>query len=360
MFRAHQAASRRLSLTNGPLVGATVLHAAARPPRLLLTAHAFAADAASWPILIDDLATAYRQLSQGQTLDLPAPTSSFRSWVAAAGARSNGSATAIEHTFWNDLHAAIEAQDPAPIFDASAGQSAANRAMPRPMQVELDEARTAALRSEIPALHRAQIDEVLVAAIAGALCRWAGRPELWITLESASRRVELPGVDLTRTLGGCSALLPVLVHDHSDAIERLSDIKSSLRRIPSGGLHHARHASHASGAAPRITLRYLGTQPGSPGSPGSIAATLLDADLSAAPLVVSCALQGDRLVLALRHRAPSPVETDLRRLADALLAELACSIDRLRAQAPHALRPDDFAHVELDSSEVDDLFEDLA
>lgn len=50
--------------------------------------------------------------------------------------------------------------------------------------------------------------------------------------------------------------------------------------------------------------------------------------------------------------------------ADALLAQLAAELRRLTSvladSAPRTPRPDDFAHVQLDSQELDDLFGDLS
>ncbi len=355
---AHAAARRRLSLAHGPLIAATLLAGAGPRARLLVTAHAFAVDAASWPIVLDDLATAYRQLAAGAPPALPAPTSSLRAWLAAG--------------------------------DHTTTRVAAPR-LPRAVHVALDPASTTALRSELPAQHRAQADEVLIAALAAALVRWAGPGALWLELESVTRRVERTGIDLTRMVGGCTVPRAI-------PIAAAASAASTADRAAPAASHATadRAAAHATAvrAADRATIRAdqgasatVAIDPGArllaikealrapastPGAPPRVrlrdlgdldAGTVFhasDAELvgaTGAELVVSCAVRAGRLTLAVQHTT-LPLDAT-QRLAAELLAELPPAIDRLRAHAPQAA-PADFSHVDLDASEVDDLFEDLA
>ena len=73
-----------LNLDRGPLVRAALLRGADdQPDRLLIAIHHLAVDAVSWLILLEDLQTAYRQLSRREQVELPPKTTSFKRWAEA-------------------------------------------------------------------------------------------------------------------------------------------------------------------------------------------------------------------------------------------------------------------------------------
>jgi len=49
-------------------------------PNRLLVIHHLAVDGVSWRILLEDLQQAYQQLSQGEAVQLPLKTTSFKQW----------------------------------------------------------------------------------------------------------------------------------------------------------------------------------------------------------------------------------------------------------------------------------------
>ncbi len=68
-------------LSQGTLVKAALFKlGAGNPSRLLIVIHHLAVDAISWRILLEDLETAYRQLSRGESIELPPKTTSFKYW----------------------------------------------------------------------------------------------------------------------------------------------------------------------------------------------------------------------------------------------------------------------------------------
>jgi hypothetical protein len=76
------------------------------------------------------------------------------------------------------------------------------------------------------------------------------------------------------------------------------------------------------------------------------------------PLVVTGAIRRGRLAITLDHepRAAAYAGELLARLVD----ELGRIVRELAATTPRSLRPDDFAHVQLDAAELQDLLEDLS
>lgn len=75
------------------------------------------------------------------------------------------------------------------------------------------------------------------------------------------------------------------------------------------------------------------------------------------PLVVTCAIRRGRLAITLDHQPPATYASELlARLVD----ELGRIARELAATTPRSLRPDDFAHVQIDAAELQDLLEDLS
>jgi hypothetical protein len=74
------------------------------------------------------------------------------------------------------------------------------------------------------------------------------------------------------------------------------------------------------------------------------------------PLIITAALRGDHLVLAIDAADRAPAST----LLVALASELTRVLRALADAAPRAPRPTDFAHVDLDAGELADLLEDLS
>src|SRR5205085_4851247 len=81
-LEAHAAATQAsLNLSAGPLLRVVLFDlGAGRAARLLLVMHHLVIDGVSWRILLEDLQTAFAQVRNGQSIELPARTSSFKRW----------------------------------------------------------------------------------------------------------------------------------------------------------------------------------------------------------------------------------------------------------------------------------------
>ena len=96
-----------LCLHSGPLMRVVWLDLGpGRAGRLLVVIHHLAVDAVSWPILLEDLETAYRQAGRGEALRLPAKTTSFQTWAERLGAHAQSEAVDQELGYWRSVPAA--------------------------------------------------------------------------------------------------------------------------------------------------------------------------------------------------------------------------------------------------------------
>ncbi|MCP4655915.1 MAG: amino acid adenylation domain-containing protein, partial [bacterium] len=90
-----------LDLGRGPLLRVACFDfGVGEPERLLLAIHHLAVDGVSWRILLDDLQSAYRQLEEGEALELPPKTTSFKRWAERLVEHARSEALRDEEARW--------------------------------------------------------------------------------------------------------------------------------------------------------------------------------------------------------------------------------------------------------------------
>ncbi|MGX1267632.1 amino acid adenylation domain-containing protein [Streptomyces phaeoluteigriseus] len=240
--------------------------------QLVLAAHHVVIDGVSWRVLMEDLATAWRQLTSGAPIELPPEGTSFRRWTQL-----------LERTAFDTDRAYF--QRPLPGADGPVGRrrlSAADTvARERLRTVSVGAGTTAALLGETPAKFHAGVNDVLLTALAVTLARWRrdlGQDQTFahIELEGHGREgrfvADTAGFepDLSRTVGWFTTLFPVTVDpgaardltapDYLAAA--LKAVKEDLARVPGNGVSYGA-LRHLSGTrfdtpAPQVLFNYLG------------------------------------------------------------------------------------------------------
>jgi amino acid adenylation domain-containing protein/non-ribosomal peptide synthase protein (TIGR01720 family) len=223
-----------LNLSDGPLLRAALFQSGGdRPGRLLLIIHHLAVDGVSWRILLEDLLTAYQQVSRGEMIRLPPKTTSFRYWAQRLQAYAQTEALSTEVDYWLDL--AEKHLPPLPIDNSTGANTVASAAN---ITVSLDAAATLALLQEVPKAYNTQMNDVLLAALGLAMHEWTGQSELRLNLEGHGREDLFEDVDLSRTVGWFTTLFPVEIDLGNATSPRaaLKRIKEQLRGIPNKGI----------------------------------------------------------------------------------------------------------------------------
>ena len=88
-----------LDLATGPILRTALLQLGSES-RLLIVIHHLAVDGVSWRVLLDDLQTAYAQLSEGEPVSLPAKTTSFKEYAARLARFATSPRLAAEAEYW--------------------------------------------------------------------------------------------------------------------------------------------------------------------------------------------------------------------------------------------------------------------
>jgi len=247
-----------LNLQDGPIIRVALFDGAnATSSYLLIVVHHLAVDTVSWSVLLEDLELAYRQLS------LPPKTTSFKTWTRQLAEFAQSSTIEQEIDYWTSRLARPITKLP---VDYSGPNTVATR---RTISIALTPSETRAVLQDLPAKHRTQINEVLLAAIARTFTAWMGSPSFLIDLEGHGREQVIEGVDLTRTVGWFTAIFPVLLETGKSTtpLEVLRAVKEQLRAVPNRGigyglLRYLSGRSNRLSSLPQAEVRfnYLGQQ----------------------------------------------------------------------------------------------------
>ncbi|WP_405461332.1 amino acid adenylation domain-containing protein [Streptomyces sp. NBC_00101] len=404
---AGEAARGRLNPAGGRVVEAVWCDAGPRARgRLLLVVHHLAVDAVSWRILTDDLATAWRAVTEraaaggrsdgsaGPGARLPAVATSYRQWAHLLASQAHSTAREAELPLWEATSLTPDPQlghRPLDPRTDTAGRT-------RTLVTRLPASRTAPLLTTVPAAFHAGVDDVLLTGLALAVSSWrAARADgsgstptaVLVDREGHGREQIDDRVDLSRTVGWFTTLYPVRVDagpldprdpGHFDAarVERaLKRVKEQLRAVPDHGigygmlrrLNPATRARLAAAPDPQIGFNYLGRYADAGGGgEGADWDVLLDAGGPRAQdpgmpvhhvLDINAHTEDgtDGPTLVTRWTWPADLlgETDVQALSEAFGRAL-------RALSDHAARPEaggwtpsDLPLVSLDQAQIDRL-----
>lgn len=240
--------------------------------QLVLVAHHVVIDGVSWRVLMEDLLTAWRQITSGTPIELPPVGTSFRRWTQLL---ERAAFDADSSYYRRDLPGEDEQIGRRPLSEAD------TVATERLHTVSAAPDVTAALLGEIPAKFHAGVNDVLLTALAVALARWRrdlGQAQTFahIELEGHGREGQFVAgsagfePELSRTVGWFTTLFPVTVDPGATAdftapeylTAALKAVKEDLADVPDNGVSYGalRHLARSEFDAPppQVLFNYLG------------------------------------------------------------------------------------------------------
>ncbi len=222
------AAQRSLDLKQGPLIRALLVNMADQSQRLLLIVHHLVIDGVSWRILVEDLETAYFQAKNHETIVLSEATTDYSLWTRRL--QQYAQEHPEEFAYWPNL---VDIPIALPCDFLQGVNTACHHTK---ITVKLDRTQTQALLKDAPAAYRTQVNDLLLTALASALCQWSGHEKILVDLEGHGREDLFPDNDLSRTIGWFTSLFPVIFDPAGNLTRRIKHIKESLWQIPNKGL----------------------------------------------------------------------------------------------------------------------------
>ncbi len=357
---------RSLDLEHGPLLRALLVDGPQGQQRLLIAIHHLVVDGVSWRVLLEDLQNVYRQLSEGQSVSLPAKTSALRDWAARLQAYAGSESLREELSVWQDRLAGPDAALPV----AHPHGSRRNRDADT-VSVRLDAEHTRQLLQQAPSAYRTQVNDLLLTALARVLCRWTGHASALIQLEGHGRESLFDDIDLTRSVGWFTSAYPLRLTPHVGQGDSIKAIKEQLRAVPHKGLGYgvlryladdACKQSMAALPSAQITFNYLGQFDQSFGADALFHPLDESAGLAHDPdaplpneLSVDSQVYGGELVLRWTFSRERHDQQTIRDLAQAYLAELHNLVAHCLEDNAGGLTPSDFPLARLTQPQLDAL-----
>ncbi|NHC52712.1 non-ribosomal peptide synthetase [Pseudomonas sp. AU8050] len=357
---------RSLDLAQGPLLRALLVDGPQGQQRLLIAIHHLVVDGVSWRVLLEDLQNVYHQLSEGQSVSLPAKTSALRDWAARLQAYAHSESLREELSLWQALLAG-----PAVTLPVQRPHGTLRNCDADTVSVRLDAERTRQLLQQAPSAYRTQVNDLLLTALARVLCRWSGQASALIQLEGHGRETLFDDIDLTRSVGWFTSAYPLRLTPQAEQGDSIKAIKEQLRGVPHKGLGYGvlRYLaddlckqSMAALPSAQITFNYLGQFDQSFGAdalfhPLEETAGLahdLDAPLPN-ELSIDSQVYGGELVLRWTFSRERHDQQVIRDLAEAYLAELHSLIAHCLQDDAGGLTPSDFPLARLTQVQLDAL-----
>jgi amino acid adenylation domain-containing protein/non-ribosomal peptide synthase protein (TIGR01720 family) len=360
-----------LDLASGTLLKVVLMDfGAGLRARVLIVAHHLVVDGVSWRILLEDLQTAYEQLSAGKAVELPGKTSSFQLWAQRLNQYADGEDARRELAYWvGGERRKVGRLRP----DKPEGIN--NVASARNVTVGLTLEETQALLRDVPAVYRTQINDALLTALAQVYAGRTGTPALLVGLEGHGRESLFEDIDLSRTVGWFTSYFPLYLNleNASAPGDALKSVKEQLRNMPNRGIGWGilRYLNKDEAIVTQlrelpsadISFNYLGQldqvipeksffgvaseSAGATRSPRGMRSHLID---------INAHVAGGRLWLSwvysenIHHR--STIET----LANAYVDALRLLIEHCRSAEAGGYTPTDFPLARLSQAKLDQLF----
>ncbi|KEO82567.1 non-ribosomal peptide synthetase [Tumebacillus flagellatus] len=361
-------AQASLSLEDGRLLHAVLFNRGPEQPGLLLLViHHLVVDGVSWRILLEDLQLSYQQLQAGQPVQLPAKTTSFQYWAQRLAAHAKTEEVRSELAYWQHRPAA------APVLPRDLERGPNTEGSTQTVTVSLSDEETSALLHRSLRTYRAQINELLLTALAKSLSDWTGQSASLIELEGHGREDLFDDVDLTRTVGWFTSVFPVQLdlREASTLIQAIQAVKEQLRAIPKRGIGYGLLRCLQEEDSVRrelqqlpvaeVTFNYLGQFDDADGSSALRISPRSSGPMRSATGIRSSLLNFDGSLLNNRLQFEITYSTNLHHhetmewLANRFLAHLRDIISTSETPGVCALTPSDFPLADLTQAKVDSL-----
>ncbi|MFS0516453.1 amino acid adenylation domain-containing protein [Nostoc sp. UIC 10607] len=208
--------------------------------RLLIVIHHLVVDGVSWRILLEDLQTAYKQLSKGEAVLISSKTTSVKQWATSLQEYAHSATLKQEWNYW-----LTELQKPVSYLQADYPEGENTEESAETVSIALGVEQTQGLLHEVPKAYNTQINDVLLTALVQAFAETWGDVydglrlrSLLVNLEGHGREEIFPDVDLSRTVGWFTTIFPVVLNvgEAADSGAALKAVKEQLRSIPNRGI----------------------------------------------------------------------------------------------------------------------------
>ncbi|MDJ0580938.1 non-ribosomal peptide synthetase [Crocosphaera sp.] len=370
-------AQKSLNLSKGELVRVVLFDLGDKQPsRLLIVIHHLAVDGVSWRILLEDLVTAYNQLTQGRDIALPSKTSSYRQWGNKLLEYAHSDALKAELDYWQS-QSMVRADLP---LDYEGDSIQNTEVSTGDITIALTPEETDTLLKEVPAAYNTQINEILLTALVLTFEQWTKHKSLRLDLEGHGREDLFEEIDLSRTVGWLTSIFPVNLslgkQGTNNPGEAIKEIKEQLRQIPQKGIGYGilRYLSSDDKIKqslkqipqPQVSFNYLGQVDNIINSPPILKFATEPSGLLHSEegqrkhlIDINSIIMEEQLKITWTYSKNLHHPETIEKLALNYLENLQFLIKHCLSDESGGFTPSDFPEIDLDQQELDDLLADL-
>ena len=233
---------------------------------MLWVIHHLIIDGVSWRILLEDFTTAYKQSLQGDKIQLPSKTDSFKYWIEKQNEYSQNKKFLKEIQYWKLFES--KKLDIIPKDNEVPAEEKIGRNLIS-CPVTLNKELTNELLKKSNRAYNTEINDLLLSALCMALYEWRGLKNIMINLEGHGREDIYSDIDISRTVGWFTSQFPVYfnIGKNLEISGFIKQVKEVLRRLPNKGigygmLKYMAREKNTDGLVfnqrPEISFNYLG------------------------------------------------------------------------------------------------------
>jgi amino acid adenylation domain-containing protein/non-ribosomal peptide synthase protein (TIGR01720 family) len=224
-----------LDIESGKLIQVVLMQTpeAENTNRLLIIIHHLAVDGVSWRILLEDLENLLTDSLNGRTNHTALKGSSYRQWYEALHLYGSSDRLLSQHNYWENI---VKNYHPL-IADKNYSETIYSE-NEHQYTIHLEPDFTRQLLQDVPKAYQTEINDILLAALAGSMSKLAESKDLIIGLEGHGRENIADTIDTSRTVGWFTSLFPVMLSTNAgnDVAALILGVKEQLRLIPDKGI----------------------------------------------------------------------------------------------------------------------------
>jgi amino acid adenylation domain-containing protein/non-ribosomal peptide synthase protein (TIGR01720 family) len=355
-----------IDLENGPLMKLGLFHLD-DGDRLLIVIHHLAIDGVSWRILFEDIETLYRQYKNRENFKLPLKSDSFKLWSEKLSVYANSELFLKETTYWAKIESTA-----IPIIKRDFEEEENYLIDTDRLSFSLSEEETKNLLTKVNYPFGTEINDILLTALGLGLNKVYGNKQMLIALEGHGREGILEDININRTIGWFTSLIPVIL-DFSfaaDLSRQIKEVKECLNQVPHKGIGYGILKYLTAGdhkkeiefkLTPQICFNYLGQidedlnsvsfeiAKESPGNTQSMRQKR-DYDLDVSGIIVN-----KQLLITIVYNKKQYKSETMAAILDHYKKELSRIISYCSAREKLELTPSDLTYKELSIETVDQL-----
>ncbi|AET57957.1 amino acid adenylation domain-containing protein [Paenibacillus terrae HPL-003] len=235
-FQIEQEANRlqtSIDLLQGPLIKLGVFRAN-NGDHLLIIIHHLVVDAVSWRIIMEDFEYLYGGLKEHQNVQLPAKTTSFKTWSQELSAYANSVDFLQAKDYWKNVLRESVPKLPVELAEGVGPHVFKDMDF---IDISLTQEETEALLTKAPPAYNTEINDLLLTALVKAIKDWTGNPDVAVDVESHGRDEFREHLNLTRTVGWFTSFYPVVYDGSGDSLDELIQrVQRTHAKVPNNGI----------------------------------------------------------------------------------------------------------------------------